>query len=402
MTHSTRPLGSLRARNLVAALVAATLVTAWSIGSEAHKPITSPFTFSEDVLPIVRAHCAVCHSPGGVGPMSLLTHADAVPWAESIRVELMAGHMPPWGIQSATGRFRNLQPFSAREMNVLLTWASGGTPPGKPDSEQAVGADLKVGPSQTPWPLGEPDRTIPLRETTVAEDVQTLDEQFRLPLPQRPLRAVDLLPGTPAIVRRATISVQSIADNRAASISPERLLALWVPGDHPVALDPGIGFQIPATGELIVRIQYRKTWQYERKPMRDQSRIGLYFADAGATDLQMIRVFTPEVSRTFSTTVSEDVRALAIYAGPDLAGANATVVAVRPDGSREELISFQAQADWARRYWFREPILLPRGTRIQVTADFGEDRLRPPAAAASPPAGARFSLSLGLDVLAVR
>jgi hypothetical protein len=376
--------------------VVATIVAAWSIVGEAHKPITSPFTFSEDVLPIVKAHCAACHAPGGVAPMSLLTHADAVPWAESIRVELMAGHMPPGSVHTATGRFRNLQPFTAREMNVLLTWASGGTPPGQPDGPDATAI------AQPRWPLGEPDLTIPLRETTVAEDLQTLDEEFRVALPQRPLRAVDLLPGTPAIVRRATISIQSIADNRAASISPERLLALWVPGDHPVALDSGIGFQIPATGELIVRIQYRKTWQYERKAMRDQSRIGLYFADAGAVEVQMIRVFTPEVSRTFSTAVSEDVRALAIYAGPDLAGANATVVAVRPDGSREELISFQAQADWARRYWFREPILLPRGTRIQVTADFGEDRLRPPAAASSPPPVARSSLSLGLDVLAVR
>lgn len=388
-------------RSLFAALVLATIVAAWSIGGEAHKPITSPFTFREDVLPIVKAHCAACHAPRGVAPMSLLTHADAVPWAESIRVELMAGHMPPGGIHSATGRFRNLQPFSAREMNVLLTWASGGTPPGQAD-EPIGETDLTVGPSLTQWPLGDPDLTIPLREATVAENVQAVEEEFRLRLPQRPLRAVDLLPGTPAIVRRATISIQSVADSGPASITPERLLALWVPGDHPVALDPGIGFQIPATGELIVRIQYRKTWQYERKAMTDQSRVGLYFADAGAAEVQLLRVFTPEATRTFSTTVSDDVRALAIYAGPDLAGASTTVVAVRPDGSREELIAFQAQADWARRYWFREPILLPRGTRIQVTADFGEDRLRPPAAASSPPPGARFSLSLGLNVVAVR
>jgi hypothetical protein len=396
MTHSTRPLGSLRARIPVAALVLATIVAVWSIGGEAHKPITSPFTFSEDVLPIVKAHCGACHAPGGVAPMSLLTHADAVPWAESIRVELMAGHMPPWSVHSAAGRFRNLQPFTAREMNVLLTWASGGTPPGKPDDPEAAAT------AQPQWPLGEPDLTIPLREAIVAENVQTLDEEFRLPLPKRPLRAVDLLPGTPAIVRRATISIQSIADNRAASISPERLLALWVPGDHPVALEPGIGFQVPENGELIVRIEYRKTWQYERKAIRDQSRVGLYFADEGAAELKMLRVFTPEVSRTFSTTVTEDVRAIAIYPGPDLAGASTTVVAVRPDGSREELIAFHAQADWARRYWFREPILLPRGTRIQVTADFVEDRLRPPAAASSPPPDPRFSLSLGLNVLAVR
>ena len=380
-------------RSLVAALALATIVVAWSGRGEAHKPITSPFTFSEDVLPIVKAQCGACHAPGGVAPMSLLTHADAVPWAESIRVELMSGHMPPWGIQSATGRFRNLHAFSAREMNVLLTWASGGTPPGKPDADATA-------PSEPQWPLGEPDLTIPLREATIAETVQTFDEEFRVPAPAQPLRAVDLLPGTPAIVRRATISVRASTDARAAGITPERLLALWVPGDHPVALE-GIGFQVPAGAELIVRIQYRKTWQYERKTLTDRSRLGLYFAAPGADEVQVLRAFTPDASRTFSTTVSEDVRAIALYADPDLSGTTTTVTAIRPDGSREELIAFRPQADWARRYWFREPILLPRGTRIQVTTDLEENRLQPPAAAATPQPGARSSLSLALNVLAV-
>jgi hypothetical protein len=384
--------------------LALAVAAGWSLGIEAHKPITSPFTFSEDVLPIVKAQCGACHAPGGVAPMSLLTHTDAVPWAESIRVELMAGHMPPWGIQSATGRFRNLQAFSAREMNVLLTWASGGTPPGKPDTSGAAALP------QQQWPLGEPDLTIPLRQAAIADNAQILDEEFRIPVPARPLRAVDLLPGTPAIVRRATISVRAVVDARGAGIPPERLIALWVPGDHPVALDAGIGFQVPPTAELIVRIQYRKTWQYERKAMTDQSRIGLYFADPGSAEVQVLRAFTPAASEAtirlkpdptvFVTTVSEDVRALALYADPDLSGANTTVIAVRPDGSREELISFRPQADWARRYWFREPILLPRGTRIQVTADLGDDRLLPPAAASTPQPGARASLSLALNVLA--
>lgn len=386
--------------------LALAVAAGWSFGLEAHKPITSPFTFSEDVLPIVKAQCGACHAPGGVAPMSLLTHTDAVPWAESIRVELMAGHMPPWGIQSATGRFRNLQAFSAREMNVLLTWASGGTPPGKPDAPDAAALP------QQQWPLGEPDLTIPLRQAAIADNAQTLDEEFRIPVPARPLRAVDLLPGTPAIVRRATISVRAVVDARGAGITPERLIAFWVPGDHPVALDAGIGFQVPPTAELIVRIQYRKTWQYERKAMTDQSRIGLYFADPGSAEVQVLRAFTPAASEAtirlrpdptvFVTTVSEDVRALALYADPDLSGANTTVIAVRPDGSREELISFRPQADWARRYWFREPILLPRGTRIEVTADLGEDRLLPPAAASTPQPGARSSLSLALNVLAAR
>lgn len=388
-------------RTLVFAAIVAVVVAASHARTDAHKPITSPFTFSDDVLPIVRARCASCHSPGGVAPMSLLTHADAVPWGESIRVELMAGHMPPWGVDVGAGRFRNLQHFSAREMNVLLTWASGGTPAGQAAQEPG-------GAFQPQWGLGTPDLTIPLRAVQLAEDTTQRIEEFVIPAAGRPLRSVDLLPGTPAIVRRATVSVRAKAEARAAGITPERLVALWVPGDHPVALDAGLAFPVPSSAELVVRIHYRKTWQYERQPLTDQSTIGLYFADSPATEVQVLRAFSPVESgfgridggRDFSTTVNEDVRAIAVYADPDLDGAHVNAVARRPDGSREELIAFRPRADWTRRYWFREPISLPRGTRIEVTVRFDADALLPPSAA-RPPQSERTSLSLALNVVRV-
>jgi hypothetical protein len=380
-------------RTLAVAAIVTAVVAASHMRTEAHKPITSPFTFSDDVLPIVKARCASCHSPGGVAPMSLMTHGDAVPWGESIRVELMAGHMPPWGVDVTAGRFRNLQHFSAREMNVLLTWASGGTPPGQP-SHDAVPA------FQPQWALGTPDQTISLRAVQIASDTSEHVEEFEIPIPNRPLRAVDLLPGTPAIVRRATISIRAgLSERGLPGVAPERLVALWLPGDHPVALDAGVAFE--AGAQLAVRIQYRKTWQHERQAMTDQSRIGLYFADAGAANVHVLRALTQangNSAEAFTTTIAEDVRAVAVYADPNLSGVNLTAVALRPDGSREELISFRPRAEWARRYWFREPITLPRGTRIQVTAKL-DDALLPPAAAKPPQQAARAPFSIALNVV---
>ena len=86
-----------------------------------------------------------------------------------------------------------------------------------------------------------------------------------------------------------------------------------------------------------------------------------------------------------------------MYADPGLSEANVTAVAIRPDGSRAELIAFRPRADWTRRYWFREPITLPRGTRIEVVARF-DDALLPPAAA-RPEQSERSSLSLALNVV---
>src|SRR3970282_2862592 len=101
---------------LFSALVAGAVTLSVMTGS-AHKPITSPYTYNEDVYPVLRERCGACHVPDGVAPMSLMTHEDTVPWGESMRVELLSGHMPPWSVDAAPGRFRNVQPMTAREMN---------------------------------------------------------------------------------------------------------------------------------------------------------------------------------------------------------------------------------------------------------------------------------------------
>src|SRR5690242_9782943 len=71
---------------------------------EAHKSVTSKFTYYEDVLPIVRSRCLPCHMPGGPSPMSLVSYEDALPWAESLRQELIAEKMPPWYVDENAPR----------------------------------------------------------------------------------------------------------------------------------------------------------------------------------------------------------------------------------------------------------------------------------------------------------
>jgi hypothetical protein len=65
-----------------------------------------------------------------------------------------------------------------------------------------------------------------------------------------------------------------------------------------------------------------------------------------------------------------------------------------------DLIAFHPRRDWVRRYWFREPIVLPRGTTIEVTAAEDELTLLPvsPAPASAMPADLS-SLGLTLNVV---
>lgn len=390
-------------RRIHAALAATVLAIGLIVNTQsgiAHKPITSPFTYNDDVFPILRDRCGSCHVNGGVAPMSLLTHAEAVPWGESIRTEVLAGHMPPGTVDEAPARFRNAPALTPREMNLLLTWVTGGTPIGSPDN------DPKPTVREATWPLGPPDLALPLpTEAVINADERERTIEFVVPTgtkERRWVRAADLQPGTAAIVRAATIAVRSAG----AAETAERMLALWLPGEPPIALDDGLGFELPASAELVVRVLYRKTWEYERKELKDRSTVGLYFAQASPASVQVVRLapdFTAVASQdrfAFRRVLNEDARALAIYPETGLNNASVKVVAIRPDRTRADLIAFHPRPDWSRRYWFREPIALPRGTTVEVTVSFDDEAPLSPLSL-SPAAASRPDLSsmrLTLDV----
>src|SRR5204862_7687200 len=124
---------------------------------EAHKPITSKYTYNDDVFPILKERCSRCHVPGGVAPMSLMTYEEAFPWAESIRAELVAAHMPPAAADESFGDVARAHALSPKETDVILTWASGGNPRGAIDHKLPA-VELK-----NEWSLGQPDLGLPLR-----------------------------------------------------------------------------------------------------------------------------------------------------------------------------------------------------------------------------------------------
>ena len=371
----------MRAWTLRAVVLAAT--SSWllldSAPLTAHKPITSRYTYDRDAFPIFRARCSGCHEAGGIAPMSLMTHADAVPWAESIRAELLAGHMPPSQVDGPPGRFRNVQALTPNELDVLLTWASGGTPAG--DANQPP--EIRMEPR---WTLGTPDLRLELPSVTLA-DTQAEDvREFRLPLgnaQDRWIRAIDLMPGTPALVRSATIAATTMASDGSTR---EQLLALWQPGDRPIPLETGLGFHVPPSATLIARVRYKKPWREHSHAVSDTSRIGIYFAAARSRDVESL-VLAPDApvssheseteSLTFVDIVDRDLRALTIYPDPGLHGVRVKIVATMPDGAREALVVFRPRSEWARRYWFSEPVALPRGTRLEVTARTDDTLLTP-------------------------
>ena len=52
-------------------------------------------TYAKDVAPILQQNCVVCHRPGAIGPMSLLTFENAKQYAPLIKYRVENRIMPP-------------------------------------------------------------------------------------------------------------------------------------------------------------------------------------------------------------------------------------------------------------------------------------------------------------------
>ena len=374
---------------------------------EAHKAITSKYTYNDDVFPIVRAKCGSCHVDGGVAPMSLMTYEEAFPWAESIRGELVASHMPPWNAVDGYGEFRHEHLLTPKELDTILTWATGGNPRGRLD-QKLPPVTLK-----NDWTLGKPDLALPLPAPfVVSADKMEDTHEFTIATATteaRWIRAVDLLPGTPSVVRSALIYVKSPASS-SAEPAPEQVLARWVPGHDPEPMDSGTALRLAAGAEIIARIHYKKTWQFEGKELSDRSTVGIYFSTAkDARELLTLPIASPALTAadtskrvvTFSRTLDEDLQAVAV--SPDMVPPNITlqVEAVLPDGTRRPMIRLLTRADWDRRYWFEQPLTLPRGTKIEVKANLDDPDIMSlafggtaPAKPAAPITGVKLALNI--------
>jgi hypothetical protein len=314
-----------------------------TVCAEAHKPITSKYTYTEDVFPVLNSRCGACHVPGGVAPMSLLTYKDAFPWAESIRVELLASHMPPWYAEPGYGSVKEAHRLTPLEFDILMTWVTGGTPEGPSKQLPSIGISNR-------WKAGNPDVVLPM-PAFFTLDAETMEATKEFVLrtgaaKDQWVRAVDLLPGAPIIVRNATILTRANGESS--------VLATWLPGEDLPLAPAGTAFRWPAGADLVLRIHYVKTWTYDGKAISDRSQVGLYLAKTPAQEIRAV------------AGVDRNVQALALRFEGGTVDKDVKIEAVRPDGVHVPLLEALSRPNWERRFWFSRPITLPRGTRVNV------------------------------------
>lgn len=354
--------------------------------SSAHVPITTKVRFTREVIRIFQQNCLGCHRPGGIAPFSLTSYEEARPWAKAIKEELLEKRMPPWNALKGFGDFRNAPPLMQNEVDLIVDWVEGGVPRG----------DVKDLPPEpvipSVWPLGTPDRTLELAPVHVAADT----DEFRcLSVPVSfdqdvLVSALDLDPGNGAVVHCATFYRERVeessrsSENNTTPSSGKRgcspagdILGTWVPGLPPGALPVGVGYRFSSDTRLIARIHYRGSG--EATDVR--SRVGLYLArGSGARSVETITLTDPAElipagharhAIRLQHLLQNDVEAVAILPLAHPLLVSLQVTAYRPDNTTTVLLWTRgSRFDWQPTYVYKQPIRLPRGTRLILTAYF--------------------------------
>lgn len=384
--------GSPRRRISASILFIAFCLFPFALSSSAHEPITTKVRFNKELVRILHRNCLSCHHPGGIA-FSLATWDEARPWAKAIKEEVLEKRMPPWHAVKGYGDFSNAPTLTQRDIDLIVNWVEGGAPKGE---DKDLPLDLLF---SNDWQLGKPDLILkPEAGTTVAADAnETRVVTFPTTLKEdRWLTAVDVLPGNPSVVHCATVFLLTPKDgqqsggtmmqvenqapapvNGLSSMIGNRatILAKWIPGQKTVSFGSGMAQLIPAGTGFAVMLHYRGSGE----AAKDLSALGLYFSKTPPrkrvstvtiNDLDGIITASTQPQRiVLSSTTQTDTEAIAIRPSthPSITSLQAT--AYRPDGTQEVLIWVRGhRSDWQPTYYFRKPVLLPKGTRVDVIA----------------------------------
>jgi hypothetical protein len=400
------------------------LITAAVVLGAASASAQTP-TFTKDVAPILYKNCTSCHRPGEIAPMSLLTYAEARPWVRSIQTRVTNGTMPPWHADPAHGDFLNDRRLKPAEKDTILKWVAAGAPEGDPK-------DLPAAPKYADgWMIGQPDVVLPMQEDYPIPANGTVAYQyFEVPTnftEDKWIQAFEVRPGNRAVVHHVIVytrnpqqleQMRKQARDAEASGKPrpvpvvsfaegmdipagqtggpelpdgqKRVLGPndrpspggftgsiggYVPGNGSRVYESGTATKLPAGSTLVFQMHYTTTG----KATTDRSSVGIIFAKEKpkiplsgavlANGALHINANDPNARVDAEMTVNRDIDLYSILPHTHVRGKSWEYVATYPDGRTETLLAVpHYDFDWQTDYIYRQPVHIPKGTKIHATA----------------------------------
>lgn len=366
------------------------LFCAWGLAAQ-----PSP-TFSGSVAPLLQSRCQICHRPGEAAPFPLLTYQQARPWAKAIKEAVLTRKMPPWFASPNYGAFANDCSLKQSEIDTLVRWVDAGAPEGNP-KDMPPPRQFADG-----WTIPQPDAVIELPTPFEVPAKGVIEYQHILiPAPFQTDKWVQFAEARPtdrahvhhiiAFIREpgsrwlkdAKPGIPFVPDkeqedkNTDTSELPSDFLVGYAPGQPPERFAPGQAKLIRAGSDIIFQVHYTT----DGKPVKDRSRIGLVFAKEPPPK----RVFTlsatngkfkipagaPNHRVDAEFELGSAVTLYGLHPHMHGRGKDFEYRVQFPDGERRTLLQVpNYRATWQLWYELRDPIALPKGTKIECTAHF--------------------------------
>jgi len=360
-------------------------------------------TFYKDVLPILQDHCQVCHRPGEVAPMPLVTYEETRPWAGAMAHSVGMRMMPPWFADPQYGHFANDPSLTDPQIETIMAWAAAGAPSG----------ESKDAPSPRQWAEGwnipQPDLIVKMPKPVEIPAHGEVEYTYEI-VPthfgeDRWVQMAEFRPGSAAHVHHAVVYIRppnaewlrhapvgepftasTLADpieRRQAHETTSDLLLVYAPGSSPDQWPDGMAKFVPAGSDLVFQMHYTTNGT----AAQDQTSMGLVFSKTPpkqrviTLQLNNHALIIPPGAADFRVEVQgslpNDATLLSFFPHMHLRGKRFEYDIVHDDGSVEVLLRVNYHFHWQLSYKLAEPRWLKAGTKLRAIAWYDNSKNNP-------------------------
>ncbi|HEY0684151.1 MAG TPA: redoxin domain-containing protein [Steroidobacter sp.] len=326
-------------------------------------------SYSNQIAPLLKDRCVVCHQVGGVGPWAMTSHAMVKGFAPMIREVLRTQRMPPWHADPHYGTFHNARALTNDERKLLVHWIEAGAPRGTGDDPL-----LAIKPDVKEWKHGKPDLIV----SVPAFDIPATGViEYQYPRVKNPLgrdvwiTAVEIHPGAKQAIHHIIVNDPVIAGSTGERSGGN--IAGFAPGMEPIVFPENTGVLFPKDADFVFQMHYTPNGQ----AVTDHSKVGFYFREATdppkyplhLTALTDFKFEIPPGAKEHTTVVTRPIqRDMLIYnimPHSHLRGRAGTMTAVYPDGRQEILLNVpKYDFNWQTVYEYREPRTISAGSKL--------------------------------------
>jgi hypothetical protein len=316
--------------------------------------------------------------------------------APSIKRVVQQKIMPPWFADPQYGHFANDRSLSANEISTLVAWVNAGAPEGDPRDIPAPVEFLEG------WNIPKPDVIFQLPRPFQIPASGVVEYQYVI-IPtgfteDKWVQMAEARPTNRPMVHHIIAYVREpgssyfkdqkpgvffeappakAEEKTDTSALPSDFLIGYAPGQPAEVLGPGQAKLIKAGSDIVLEVHYMPMGT----PTTDQTKVGLVFAKQPPKE----RVLTlSAVNGTFkippgdpnyrvdaSFEVATDLKLAGLHPHMHTRGKDFEYRIVYPDG-RTETILRVPKYNWRWQLWYNlaEPLVLPKGTKIECTAHF--------------------------------